>query len=136
MHASCIAHGPIETAVPSRARLGIYAYGCFRYSDIASRKSGERRIVDGRIAAQCRPFQQCSGAIAAERGRRTTSRSLRGTPSPVPDLRQILAMLVDVMLVLDKLVAHRLFQTGALAPETRLSYRRHLAPVGSERCRF
>src|SRR5271165_1120668 len=44
--------------------------------------------------------------------------SLRRVPSPVPDLRQILAMLVDVVLVLDELVAHCLFQIVALAAET------------------
>ena len=47
---------------------------------------------------------------------RSAGRHARG-PAPVPDLRQILAMCVDVMLVFDELVTHRLFQIRAFAAE-------------------
>src|SRR5271166_4525487 len=38
-------------------------------------------------------------------------------PAPVPDLRQILAMRVDVTLVLDEFVSHHLLQIRAFAPQ-------------------
>ncbi len=38
-------------------------------------------------------------------------------PLPVPYLRQVLAVLVDIELVLDQLVAHFLLQVGSLEPE-------------------
>src|SRR5579871_241080 len=36
------------------------------------------------------------------------------TPLPIPDFRQVLAVLVDVVLVLDEFVLHHLLQVGAL----------------------
>jgi hypothetical protein len=43
--------------------------------------------------------------------------SLGGAPLPIPDLRQILAVLVDVELVFDKLVPNHLLEVGPLATE-------------------
>src|ERR1019366_3160330 len=40
-------------------------------------------------------------------------------PLPVPDFRQVFAVLVDVMLVLDQLVFHLLLQVGALESQIR-----------------
>ena len=37
-------------------------------------------------------------------------------PLPVPDLRQVLPVLVDVLLVLDELVLHELLQYAPLVP--------------------
>ena len=43
----------------------------------------------------------------------------RHLPLPVPDLRHILAVLIDVMLVLDELVLHHLLQIGPLGTQLR-----------------
>ena len=40
-------------------------------------------------------------------------------PLPVPDFRQVLAVLVDVMLMLDELVLHLLLQIGSLGTQMR-----------------
>ena len=42
-----------------------------------------------------------------------------GIPSPITDFRQVLAVLVNVLLVLDEFVLHLLFQIGALGPQVR-----------------
>ena len=41
------------------------------------------------------------------------------TPSPVPDFRHVLAVLVDVLFVLDELVLHHLLQAGPLSAQLR-----------------
>jgi hypothetical protein len=40
-------------------------------------------------------------------------------PLPVPNLRQVLTVLVDVMLMLNQLVPHLLFQIGTWATQLR-----------------
>ena len=42
-----------------------------------------------------------------------------GAPLPVPDFRHVLAVLVDVLLVLDELVLHHLLQVGPLGAQLR-----------------
>ena len=41
------------------------------------------------------------------------------TPLPVPDFRHVLSVLVDVLLMLDKLVLHHLLQVSALIAQLR-----------------
>jgi Tfp pilus assembly protein FimV len=67
-----------------------------------------------------------AGTLAQMLSRRATalsaSRDLRAAsvaPFPVADLRQVLAVLVDVLLVLDQLVPHHLLQVGALGAQLR-----------------
>ncbi len=40
-------------------------------------------------------------------------------PLPVPNFRQVLAVLIDVLLVLDELVLHHLLQVGPLGAQLR-----------------
>src|ERR1039458_2376660 len=72
--------------------------------------AGRRCFSFGLFARSCRD----EGCLRL--GRNTF---LGGAPLPVPNLRQILAVLIDVLLVLDELVPDHLLQIGAPGAQVR-----------------
>ena len=114
--------------------------GWFAARPVRARRTSTRSMPRAsrarRISARSSAKRRTRSAMCSQTRRRLTRHPLRRRPpGPVADLGQVLAVLVDVVLVLDQLVAHHLLQVGALGCRGPAGGRPRPAPGGSGRAR-